>query len=132
MSKVIAALLVASALSFTQAKPAIASAPFRAAPVEDASVTALARKIYAQMRAGKVDPSLLTAEMNEGLSPEKLSQVRAMFDQLGDPTNLTLSTREEIPGGTQYVYLAEFAKAQLHVKIVLTPDGKVAGYFLTP
>jgi D-alanyl-D-alanine carboxypeptidase len=132
MSKVIAALLVASALSFTQAKPAIASAPFRAAPVEDASVTALARKIYAQMRAGKVDPALLTAEMNEGLSPEKLSQVRAMFDQLGDPTNLTLSTSEEIPGGTQYVYLAEFAKAQLHVKIVLTPDGKVAGYFLTP
>jgi D-alanyl-D-alanine carboxypeptidase len=132
MSKVIAALLVASALSFTQAKPAIASAPFRAASVEDASVTALARKIYAQMRAGKVDPALLTAEMNEGLSPEKLSQVRAMFDQLGDPTNLTLSTREEIPGGTQYVYLAEFAKAQLHVKIVLTPDGKVAGYFLTP
>ena len=132
MSKFIAALLVASALSFTQPKAAIASAPVQTTSVEDASVTALARKIYAQMRVGKVDPSLLTAEMNKGLSPEKLAQVRAMFDQLGDPTNLTLSTREEIPGGTQYVYLAEFAKAQLHVKIVLNPDGKVAGYFLTP
>ena len=99
---------------------------------EDPEVTALALKIYGQMRAGKVDPKLLTEEMNKGLSPTVLAQTKPMFDQLGDPTKLTLEDAVRTPTGTTWVYLAEFATAQLHVHIYVMADGKVGGYRLVP
>ena len=95
-------------------------------------MTALARKIYGQMRAGKIDPSLLTDQMNAGMTPAALAQVKPVFDQLGDPTKLTVEKREAIAQGTVYQYLAEFPSAQLHVVIVIDKDGKVAGYRVTP
>ena len=99
---------------------------------EDPAVTALALKIYGQMRAGKVDQSLLTSEMNKGLSPAVLAQTKPMFDQLGDPVKLTLEDAVRTPTGTTWVYLAEFATAQLHVHIYVLADGKVGGYRLAP
>jgi hypothetical protein len=83
------------------------------------------------MRAGKVDESLLTDEMNKGLSPDVLAQTRPVFDQLGDPVKLTLESSRIDAQGTQWVYLAAFATAQLHVKIFVTPAGKVGGYDLS-
>lgn len=106
--------------------------PSTAAPAlqEDAAVTALARKIYSQMRAGKVDEALLTAAMSQQLSPEALAQTKPVFDQLGDPLKLTLERGEKVSGGTRWVYLAVFPAAQLHVTILVTADGKVGGYDL--
>lgn len=95
-------------------------------------MTALARKIYSQMRTGKVDETLMTVEMNQTLSPAILAQTRPIFDQLGDPVKLTLISRAAIPDGVAWDYLAEFASAQLHVKIVVMTSGKVGGYRLAP
>ena len=111
--------------------PAPAPAKVEAAK-EDPAVTALALKIYGQMRAGKVDASLMTEEMNKGLSPAVLAQTKPMFDQLGDPLKLTLEDAVRTPTGTTWVYLAEFATAQLHVHIYVMTDGKVGGYRLAP
>jgi hypothetical protein len=99
---------------------------------EDPAVTALARKIYSQMRTGKVDEMLLTEEMNKALSPEVLAQTKPVFDQLGDPVKLTLESGERATEGIRWVYLAVFPTAQLHVKILVGADGKVGGYSLAP
>ena len=122
------ALLVPPAPSQTSA-----SAPAQGSVAkEDPAVTALALKIYSQMRAGKVDYALLTDQMNQGLSPAVLAQTKPMFDQLGDPVKLTLEDAVRSPTGTTWVYLAEFATAQLHVHIYVLADGKVGGYRLAP
>ena len=97
---------------------------------EDPAVTALALKIYSQMRAGKVDETLLNDTMNKELSPMALALQKPIFDQLGNPVKLTLEKSGKTQYGTRYVYLAVFATAQLHVDIYVMSDGKVGGYAL--
>jgi hypothetical protein len=119
-----------------QQTPAPASAPVpvvrQETPKEDPAVSALALKIYGQMRAGTVDATLMTDAMAKALSSDVLAQTKPVFDQLGDPTKLTLESSEVRPEGTRWVYLAVFAMAQLHVDIFVTKDGKVGGYRLAP
>lgn len=124
-------LLLSLLLAFAPLQAQAPAAPV-AAPMlqEDPAVTALARKIYGQMRAGKVDEALLTEQMNKALSAEVLAQTKPIFDQLGDPVKLTLESGERSAEGTRWVYVAVFAAAQLHVKIFVTSDGKVGGYDL--
>jgi hypothetical protein len=124
-------LLLGIGMLFAQA-PAAPAPAATTAPVskEDPAVTALALKIYAQMRAGKVDASLLTDAMSRELSPEALAQQRPIFDQLGDPVRLSLESSEKTRDGTRWVYLATFAMAQLHVTIYVMKDGRVGGYAL--
>ena len=126
-------LALALALLSPQAPATAAQATAKAdALKEDPAVTALALKIYSQIRAGKVDEELITAEMNKALSPAVLGQYKPMFEQLGDPQKLTLETGEKTAAGTSWSYLAVFAMAQLHVHIFITPEGKVGGYRLAP
>jgi hypothetical protein len=126
-------LLLAIGIAVAQAPAAQVPVPAStAAPVakEDPAVTALALKIYAQMRAGKVDAALLTEGMNRELNPEALAQQKPIFDQLGEPVKLTLESSEQTTVGTRWVYLATFAMAQLHVTIYVMKDGRVGGYAL--
>ncbi len=97
---------------------------------EDPTVTALALKIYSQMRAGKVDEALVTPEMNTALSPDVLTAQKPIFDQLGDPVKLALESSSSTAAGTKWVYVATFATAQLHVTIFVLKDGRVGGYDL--
>ena len=113
--------------------PAVApSATTMEAPKEDPAVTALALKIYQQMRAGKVDPALLSEQMQKAMTPEALAANKPMFDQLGDPSKLLLEKKETVAQGTKWEYLATFAAAEFHVDILVDATGKVAGYFLKP
>lgn len=133
MPNILTALAFVAALAHPQAQtPAAAPTQATEAPREDPAVTALALKIYAQMRTGKVDPSLLSEQMNKSLTPEVLTKNKPAFDQLGDPGKLTLQSRNTTPQGTGYDYLANFAEAQLHVRIFIDNAGKVGGYFVTP
>lgn len=97
---------------------------------ENPAITALALKIYGQMRTGTVDQGLLTDTMKQELSPMRLALQRPILDQLGNPTKLTLESMEKTPYGTRWGYLAVFATAQLHVSIYVMADGKVGGYEL--
>ena len=131
-----AVVLQATSQPQDPATPKPASTP----TIEDPAVTALARKIYSQMRSGKVDDTLLTPEMAKAFTPAQLAQTAPVFNQLGDPTRLTLQSRTEKQDNTKtppvvytvYTYLAVFSSAELHVQIVLDTAGKVAGYRLTP
>ena len=113
----------------------ISPAPATSAPAsapEDPAVTTLARKIYAQMRVGKVDPTLLTDQMNKALTPEAVAAQKPVFDQLGDPTQLVFLSGSKIPTGTFYKYRATFAQAALEVQIFIDNAGRIGGYFLRP
>ncbi len=130
-----AALLVAATLTAQTAPPAApntAPAGAVAAPAADPAITAMALKIYAQMRTGKVDSDLLTPEMNAAATPEILAQTKPMFDTLGDPKELRFVSAEKLPKGINYLYLAVFPNAQFHIGILITPEGKVGGYYLKP
>ena len=130
------AFLLLTPPALQQAPPAanapVPAADAPAAPVEDPAVTALALKIYAQMRAGKVDTTLLTPEMNTAATPEILAQMKPMFDTLGDPKTLKLEAGEKLGKGMSYLYLAIFPTAQFHITLFITEDGKVGGYKLKP
>jgi len=120
-------LLLPQAMIQTQAPAPVVQA---AAATEDPLVTALALKIYSQMRAGKVDESLMTPEMNKALSTDVLAAQKPIFDQLGDPVKLTIESAEKTAAGVKWVYVATFATAQLHVTILVMKDGRVGGYDL--
>lgn len=125
-------LLVALAL-LPQQTPAPTPSPTAqvTASKEDPAITALALKIYSQMRAGKVHETLLTDTMNKELSPATLALTRPIFDQLGNPVELILESSEKTPYGNRWVYLAVFPTAQMHVNIYVMSDGKVGGYALS-
>jgi hypothetical protein len=99
---------------------------------EDPAVTALALKLYAQARTGKLDPTLLSPEMLEALDPATLAQAKPLFDQLGEPTRILFLSAERHTKGTLYTYQVTFPTAQFHIKLFLHPDGKFAGYGLDP
>lgn len=133
MPSFLTALTLAAALAHPHAQPPTPT-PMQAteAASEEPAVTALALKIYSQMRAGKIDESLLSDQMKKALTPEAMARNKPVFDQLGDPTKLTLETRKATQQGTAYDYLAAFATAQLHVRIFIDSAGKVGGYYVTP
>ncbi len=122
-------LLLTLALLFGPPQQPAAAAPQQQ---ENPNVTALALKLYAQARAGHLDPALITPEMAQTLDPETLAQEKPIFDQLGDPTRVVFESAEKHTKGTLYTYQVTFPTAQLHVKIFLHPDGKFAGYGLDP
>jgi mannose-6-phosphate isomerase-like protein (cupin superfamily) len=103
-----------------------------AAPPADDPVTALVLKIYRQMMAGKVDPSLLTPEMNAALTPDTLVQAQILFQQLGEPSKLTMKMHMPSAGGTSYVYTGTFVTGDFQVLIDVNKAGQVSGYHLAP
>ncbi len=105
-----------------------ASPPAAVAPKEDPAVTALARKLYVQFMDGKVDTTLFTPTAAAAFTPALLAKTQPVFRQLGQPKKLLLVSRRDVDGGTAFNYLATFEIAELHLLIVIAPDGKVAGY----
>ncbi len=135
------ALFLLTPLPFALAQPPVASASPATAPVatpapaplvEDPAVTARALQIYSQMRAGKVDETLFTKQMQAAVTPELLAQNKPMFDSLGDPKELKLQAADKMDQGTNYTYLAIFPAAQFHITLFITTEGKIGGYFLKP
>lgn len=115
-------LLLLLALLFAPQVPA--SAPLQ----EDPAVTALALKLYAQARTGRLDAALITPEMAQALDSTSLAQEKPLFDQLGEPTRILFVSAEKHTKGTLYTYQVTFPTAQFHVKIFIHPDGRFAGY----
>jgi mannose-6-phosphate isomerase-like protein (cupin superfamily) len=104
-----------------------------ASPVaDDATVTALILKIYRQLMTGKVDPSLLTPQLYATLTPDIVAQAQALFTTFGEPTKLTLKSRQPTPTGTGYVYTGTFPTGDFQVVIDITTAGRVSGYHLAP
>jgi CubicO group peptidase (beta-lactamase class C family) len=113
---------------FPPVQPASTPIAATVAPKEDPAVTALARKLYVQFMDGKVDTTLFTPTAAAAFTPALLAKTQPVFRQLGQPKKLLLVSRRDVDGGTAFNYLATFEIAELHLLIVIAPDGKVAGY----
>jgi D-alanyl-D-alanine carboxypeptidase len=100
--------------------------------IDDPAVNALAKKMWDQLTSGKLDRSLLTAEMNAAMTPELLARVGPQFQPLGALESLKLSQKTVLDGGIRYVYLAKFASGEHKIEIFITADGKVGGYHIMP
>jgi mannose-6-phosphate isomerase-like protein (cupin superfamily) len=96
------------------------------------AVTALVLKIYRQMMAGKVDPTLITPAMNAALTPDTIAQAQLLFQQLGEPSKLTMKSQTPSADGTGYVYAGTFTTGDFQVLIDVNRAGQVSGYRLAP
>jgi mannose-6-phosphate isomerase-like protein (cupin superfamily) len=103
-----------------------------ATPSKDDAVTALVLKIYRQMMAGKVDPTLITPEMNATLTPATIVQAQLLFQQLGEPSKLTLTAHSPSANGASYIYTGTFTTGDFKVLIEVNRAGQVSGYRLAP
>jgi hypothetical protein len=103
-------------------------------PQQDtAAVTTLVLKLYRQIAAGQLDRSQLTPEASMALTPDLLVQAQALFQQLGEPTKLTLKMHmAAADGGTSYVYTGTFTTGDFQVLIGLSKSGQVSGFRLAP
>jgi len=101
-------------------------------PADDTAITALVLKIYRQMLAGHVDPTLITPEMSAALTPDTLVQAQMLFQQLGEPAKLTLKMHMPSADGTSYVYTGAFTTGDFQVLIEINKAGQVSGYRLVP
>jgi D-alanyl-D-alanine carboxypeptidase len=99
---------------------------------DDPAVHALAMKMLDQMAAGKVDRSVLSAEMNAAVTPEMLAGIAPQLQALGPIENLSLLEKTAMNGGTNYVYAAQFSSGTHKIVVVMTADGKVGGYRVLP
>lgn len=63
------------------------------------------------MRAGRMDPTVLSPQMAALLTPETLAKQKPSLDKLGDPTKLTLESHSSSANGTMWKYLADFPSA---------------------
>ena len=98
----------------------------------EAEVTALVLKVYRQMMSGKLDPALLSPQMNAALTPDVTAQAQALFNGLGEPQKLALKSQQPTAGGTAYVYSGTFTAGDFQVLIELNKTGQVSGYRLVP
>jgi len=107
-------------------------APVASSTQDDTVVHALAKRMWDQMSSGKVDRSLLSPEMNTALTPQLLDSAAPLLQRLGGLTNLRLTERTAMNGGTLYVYAAQFTSGTHSIRIFITADGKVGGFRVTP
>jgi mannose-6-phosphate isomerase-like protein (cupin superfamily) len=98
----------------------------------DESVVPLVLKIYRQKMAGKVDSTLLSAEMNAALTPDTLAQAQMLFQQLGEPAKLTMKMHMPSANGTSYVFAGSFKTGDFQVLVEINRAGQVSGYRLAP
>ncbi|MGA9721467.1 MAG: hypothetical protein WBQ86_03340, partial [Candidatus Binatus sp.] len=98
---------------------------------EDPSVSALVRKIFSQVRQGKIERPLFTKDMNE-VFRSQMPDVMNRFGALGDLGAMVFQGSSPENGGTRYNYLGTFAAGEHHIEISIGPRGKVAGYKIGP
>ncbi len=98
---------------------------------EDPSVSALVRKVFRQVRQGKIERPLFTKDMDEVLHAQ-MPNVMNRFGALGDLGALVFQGSNPENRGTKYTYLGTFAAGQHHIEISIGPRGKVAGYKIGP
>ena len=93
-------------------------------PMPAAADTAKVRAILEQLRKGRIDRALFTANANSYFTPAALRDFAASLTALGKLKNVS-ALGENLRGGMIHrSYRAEFAKKTVGLNIYLLPDGK--------
>jgi CubicO group peptidase (beta-lactamase class C family) len=104
-------------------------------PAADTNAAALARTLFAQSQAGKIDPALLGARLRAALTPALQRQAAKGLGRLGPPTAMTLIASRPLTTvkGVGSEFQFSFAHAPpLNFFVAAAPDGKVVGLFFFP
>lgn len=110
------------------AKSYLPAAPEEAvAPDTNPQVTRLLRRTLTNLAAGKIDPKILTPQMQALLTPEVIAQSNQALASFGKLTTLSFLTRTEQNGLQVYRYRAIYGTTPVIMVMALTPDGKIAG-----
>lgn len=111
-------------------EPALAPPPpAKAIPDTEPEVTALLRKVVAQIAAGKLDLSLFTVEQQKSLSPDFQKAAQEFFASQGTLEKLELLSRNEEKGERVYRYRAQYSYTgqPMILNFRLAGDGKIVG-----
>jgi D-alanyl-D-alanine carboxypeptidase len=101
----------------------------------DEQAVAFARGIYDQLRAGRIDRSLLTADANYYFTEEVLRDYRDSLGPLGDPQSFVAAGPPRLRGGfVNRNYTLTFAGRQLVIVTYAEPgaQGKIEQYLVMP
>lgn len=99
---------------------------------EDTHTQALARMMFEEIAAGKVDRSILSPAMNAFLTRAQLTQSARQFAALGHLVQMNLKQSTTLGNGVYYVYQAAFTRGVRQVLISVTSDDKVNGFQVVP
>ena len=110
--------------SMTQAAPS---------PIPDADTATQARVqgLLASAAAGTLSPAEF-AYVRAGFFPGRAAFYKERLGALGPLTSLTLVERRELGDDTIHVYEAAYASAVMLVRVAMAPDGKLAGFDVSP
>jgi len=98
----------------------------------DASALALAKTLFHQAQAGKIDRTLLTATLNSQFDVATVKDMAGQLEPLGSPSTFSLQSRQKKSDGTTYLYRVLFANDAYIEELVLDKQGKVAGLWFKP
>lgn len=100
-----------------------------------ADETALARKVYEQLRSGTLDRSLLTGNADYFFTPEVLGDYRTSLAPLGEPTSFVALGQPRARGGfVARGYLLTFPDRKLRISTFVEPGegGKIEQFLVYP
>ncbi len=91
----------------------------------------VAREIFAQMQAGRVDRSRFSEDFNIFLSDSKLQSASARLRPLGNPTDVAVSETHERGAMEATTILFTFASTKLEISMFRGRDGKVQQFLIS-
>lgn len=97
---------------------------------EDRRQTALARKVFDELRAGRIDRSLFTANANAYFTAQAVHDYATSLAPLGKIESFTPTTVQGRGGMTYRGFLVEFADKTVSISIYEMPDGKFEQYLI--
>jgi CubicO group peptidase (beta-lactamase class C family) len=105
------------------------------APAPSSATLDRARTVYDQLRAGKLDRSLLTANANYYFTPQAIADFRASLAPLGEPTAFNADGKEVLRGG--YViqgYSIKYPTRTLNLSTFREPgaNGRIEQFLVSP
>jgi hypothetical protein len=109
---------------------------FTPAPVTpaagDASALTLAKTLFRQAQAGRLDRTLLTGALSAQFDATAVKNMASQLGPLGTPASYSLQSRQTASDGSTYLYRVVFAHDAYLEELVLDKRGKVAGLWFKP
>lgn len=100
-------------------------------PDTDLATQERVRGLLASAAAGTLSPSEF-AYVRAGFFPGRAAFYKERLGSLGPVTSLTLLERRELGDDTIHTYEAAYASAVMRVRVAVAPDGKLAGFDVSP
>jgi CubicO group peptidase (beta-lactamase class C family) len=98
--------------------------------VSDPKQDALVRKTFDELRAGRIDRSLLTENANAYFTAQALQDYASSLTALGEVQSFGQTSKSLRGGMTHLIYQLKFAQKTVGINIYEMPDGKFEQYLI--